>query len=143
MNDNKNKRDRKEKITKQMITKINEITKIDEWNRNMHSLQVSTLFFFNQFIINELSNGMQVSAQKIVSFWEILQLSAIIFLGSYISPNFLWPAAHYTCRHANHIEIYTDRCKKLGIITNECVYARTQSLESIRYNFLLIYLTIY
>ncbi|KAF8810837.1 hypothetical protein BYT27DRAFT_7024336, partial [Phlegmacium glaucopus] len=35
------------------------------------------------------------------------------------------------CHNAGHVKIYTERCKKLGIVTNERVYAKSDSLESI------------
>ena len=50
--------------------------------------------------------------------------------------------AYDLCRHANHVEIYTVRCKKLGIQTNEHIYARTESLESIGYAVQLLCLSI-
>ncbi|KAF8805039.1 hypothetical protein BYT27DRAFT_7213457 [Phlegmacium glaucopus] len=54
-----------------------------------------------------------------------IRIRSCFFLGSV---TFL--RNHIAC-NAGHVKIYTERCKKLGIVTNERVYAKSDSLESI------------
>ncbi|KAF8803446.1 hypothetical protein BYT27DRAFT_7214747 [Phlegmacium glaucopus] len=54
-----------------------------------------------------------------------IQMRSCFFLGSVTS------LRNYIARNAGHVKIYTEQCKKLGIVTNERVYAKSDSLESI------------
>ncbi|KAM6489570.1 hypothetical protein JOM56_014989, partial [Amanita muscaria] len=64
---------------------------------------------------------MRVFQLAVVSSWVVGLLSVITLLDSF----------NIHLSNLGHVKIYTERCAKLGIATNNRVYAKSESLESI------------